>query len=733
MGALVASAAAMEFRILGPLEISDGGVLVAVPGVKERGLLAILLLHSNELVPADRLIDQLWSDEPPAKAKKSLQVRVANLRKALGPGGGALIVTQSPGYVLRVESDQLDLQRFERLVAAADGTEPGVAAATLREALALWRGSPLADLGYEEFVQGPIARLEELRLAAVEKRIEAELAMGSSADLVQELSGLVAEHPLRERLRGQLMLALYRAGRQAEALSAYRETRRVLDEELGLEPSPALQRLERAILSQDPALELDAVPEARPSAVAPTGTVTFLFTDIEDSSQLVRLLGERYGELLTAHRLVIRDVCRERNGYEVDAQGDALFFAFGRVLDAIESATTLQHALAARDWPSNVEVNVRIGVHTGTPSLSDDGYYGLDVIRGARVCNAAHGGQVLVSDVTRALIPNDQGDRFAVRDLGKHALKGLDRPEWLFQLVIEGLREDFPPPRTAAAPFDVGMPAAATNRSILVCPHDLDRHEALIAIAEPIARRSSRELILIALIGESERLTEAAELVDRRRLELLTRGLAVRAAAFVSASRAEDLVRTVAEQDVDLLLVDAPPTLLDDETLADTLARAACDVAVLVGGDRGVAPGPVLVPFGGAEHDWAAVELAARIAGTDEPLWLAGLSGERSTDGRDASRILASASLAVQRALGVAAQPLLVPPGSEGLVRAADEAGLAVVGLSDRWQKDGLGQVRRAVALEARSPVLLVRRGLRPGVLAPPESMTRFTWTIRAG
>jgi DNA-binding SARP family transcriptional activator len=722
----------MEFRILGPLEALDGGAPVAVPGIKERGVLAILLLHANELVSADRLIEQLWRDEPPASARKSLQVRVANLRKVLGHGGSQ-IVTQSPGYVLRVEPDQLDLHRFERLVAIADEAEPRLAADTLREALALWRGAPLADLGFEEFAQGPIARLEELRLVAVEKRVDAELELGLHADLSPELERLVSEHPLREGLRGRLMLALYRSGRQADALGVYRETRRVLDAELGLEPSPALQRLERAILAQDPVLEPEGVRPARPAAAAPTGTVTLLYTDIEESSTLVRSLGEQYGEVLSAHRSVIRNACHARNGYEVDAQGDALLFAFGRVPDAVDSAIAIQRSLSAHRWPTGIDVRVRIGVHTGTPSLSPEGYYGVDVVRGARVCAAGHGGQVLVSDATRALIPSDQLDRLGVRDLGDHVLKGIDRPERLFQIFVEGMREDFPPPRTTAAVVDVGGPVAPTSRSILVALRDPERVASLLAVAEPIALRSSRELILVHPVGERDELAEAAASVDVWRRDLVLRGLAARAAAFTSASVADDLVRAVAEQDVDLLLVEAPPELLDDEALAVTLARAACDVGVLVGGERVVDGEPILVPFGGAEHDWAAVELAARIAGGDRPLRLAGLSEDSSPDGRDASRLLASASLAVQRALGVSVEPVLVPPGAAALLLEADQAGLVVAGLSEHWRQRGLGSVRHALALGSRPPVLLVRRGLRPGVLAPPESLTRFTWTIRAG
>ena len=214
-----------------------------------------------------------------------------------------------------------------------------------------------------------------------------------------------------------------------------------------------------------------------------------------------------------------------------------------------------------------------------------------------------------------------------------------------------------------------------------------------------------------------------------QRAGLLERGLRARAAGFVSAEPVGDLVRLASEQDVDLILVDGSPELLHDASLAELLARAPCDVAVLVGQRK--TSGPVLVPFVGAEHDWTAVELGAWVAGAlDVPLLLAG--PRDATDGRDASRLLASASLAVQLTLGVMAEPLLVEPGPNALLAAAEDAGLVVVGLTERWRKEGLGPVRETLAAKARSPVVLVKRGLRPGGLAPPERRTRFTWSIKA-
>ena len=243
----------MEFRLLGPLEVIERGRVLALGGGQQRSLFGALLLHANEVVSIDRLIDALWGQTPPVTAPKDVPVYVSRLRKELGEGR---LFTQAPGYVLKVERSELDLRRFEQLLADARSADPSSAAQKLRRALALWRGPALADLGYEPFVQADIARLEELRWVALEQRIEADLASGRHAELVGELEALVAEHPLRERLRCLLMLALYRSARQAEALDTYRHARRDLSEQLGLEPSDELKRLEQAILRQDPALDL---------------------------------------------------------------------------------------------------------------------------------------------------------------------------------------------------------------------------------------------------------------------------------------------------------------------------------------------------------------------------------------------------------------------------------------------------------------------------------------------
>jgi len=248
----------LAFRILGPLEVASDEGPIALGGLKQRASLAILLLNANRVVSVERLADDLYAGAPPVTAVTQVQRQISSLRKALGPQSG--IETRAPGYLIRLAPEQLDLHRFERATEdAADQLTRGVprrAADVLHEALALWRGTPLADLAYESFAQTTIERLEEIRLTALELRMDADLALGRHATVLPELESLVQEHPLRERVRGQLMLALYRSGRQTEALDEYGKARAALIEGFGLEPSPTLHELERAILVHDPALEL---------------------------------------------------------------------------------------------------------------------------------------------------------------------------------------------------------------------------------------------------------------------------------------------------------------------------------------------------------------------------------------------------------------------------------------------------------------------------------------------
>jgi DNA-binding SARP family transcriptional activator len=526
----------VELRILGPLEVVERNRVLPLGGSRQRALLALLLTRANEVVSADRLIDELWPEDPPQNAVNALQYHVSQLRKTLG--GTEAIVTQPPGYVIRVGPNELDLLHFERLVDEAEQAPPEVAARLLREALGLWRGPPLADVAHESFAQTEVVRLEEIRLRALELRVEADLALGRHRELVGELETLVRENPLRERPRAALMRALYGAGRQAEALDVYRQTREMLVDELGIEPSPALQELERAILRQDPSL-----------------------------------------------------VSRE-------------------------------------------------AVAIGT----------------------------------------------------------------------------------------------ASRRAIVVVVRDASRSGDLLAIAEPLARRPSRELMLVHLVSGGDELSEANAMLAGLRHDLAARGVSARVAAYTTLEPGDDAALLAAEHDADLVLVDAPVRLVDDshidDDLATILAHAPCDVGVLTG--SGTPPsGPVVTPFGGIEHDWSAIEIAAWLAQSlQTTLRLLGTEADPAAGRRDASRLLARASLLVQQVVGIATEPVLVPPGEQGVLEAARDARLLVVGLSDRWPTEGIGHVRRAVAAGAGVPTLFTRRGVRPTGVAAYATLTRFSWTL---
>jgi predicted ATPase/DNA-binding SARP family transcriptional activator len=294
----------VSFGILGPLELRVGGTSQPVGGPKQRALLALLLLRANEVVPRDELVEELWAGEPPSTAVNALQGYIKDLRRAFGAveaeGFGAdRLVTRAPGYLLRVEPAERDLDVFERLASEArrdlrDGS-PAFAASKLRDALDLWRGPPLAEFA-GEFLHSERLRLEELWLAALEDRVDADLALGRHGERIGELAALVAEHPLRERLRGQLMVALYHAGRQADALDVYSNTRRTLVDELGIEPSVGLQHLHQAMLRQDHSLDPAlAPPQAarRVDVPAPAVPLVGRESELADIGRILRAEGVR--------------------------------------------------------------------------------------------------------------------------------------------------------------------------------------------------------------------------------------------------------------------------------------------------------------------------------------------------------------------------------------------------------------------------------------------------------
>jgi class 3 adenylate cyclase len=394
----------MEFRILGPVEalLDDGGALVL--GGRGRALLACLLLHANEVVSSERLIDALWGERPPETAQAALQVHVSQLRKALGP---ERIETRSPGYRLRVEPDELDAARFEAQVA---GGRP-------RQALALWRGPALADFQYEPWAESEIARLEELRSSTLEERIEADLAEGRHSQLVSELEGLVRTQPLRERLRGQLMLALYRCGRQADALALYQDTRRLLVEELGIEPAPQLQELHRQLLNQDPGLAppTDALELQAPAPAIPREerkVVSVLFCDLVGfTSRAEQLDPEDVSALLSRYHLRLRAELERFGGTVEKFIGDAVMALFGApVAHEDDPERAVRAALAIRDWIAEEgdALEVRVAVNTGEalvrlgayPAQGEGMAVGDVVNTASRLQQAAPPGAVVVGEAT---------------------------------------------------------------------------------------------------------------------------------------------------------------------------------------------------------------------------------------------------------------------------------------------------------------------------------------------
>jgi DNA-binding SARP family transcriptional activator len=532
----------LEFRILGPLDVVDERTgPVDLGGPRQRATLAILLLHANRVVSVDRLADDLYAGAAPVTALKQVQRQISELRKALG--SESVIGTRSPGYVIRLAPEQLDLTVFERLAAEASESYAAGAAerasVLLREALDLWRGEALADLSYEPFARAPIERLEEIRLAVLEQRVGADLALGRHAQLIPELEQLVVDHPLRERLRGQLMLALYGAGRQVEALDAYRDARQALVDECGIEPGPALRQLERRILEQDPSLDLG--PDAG-----------------------------------------------------------------------------------------------------GAPAPSRD------------------------------------------------------------------------PERTA-----------------LAVPGDDTAIARLVTLAQPLARLPGSDLIVARLVGNERELGAANESLQAVREQAEA---TVRVAAFASDDPPADLVRLATAYDAALVLLDAPPEIAATDLPQDVvtlLEQCPADVAIAYGTPVDWSQGDgIFVPFGGAEHDWAALELAAWLASAVRaPLRLVGSRADPVHGQRDASRLLANASLAVQRLAEVIAEPVLADAAADKFLQALENATLVVAGLSARWRAEGLGDFRRSL-LRARPPIVFVHRGPRPSGLAPRDARTRFSWSL---
>jgi DNA-binding SARP family transcriptional activator len=444
----------MEFRILGPVEVADRGSPVELGGPLERALLVRLLIDAGRTVSVDRLVEDLWAGDPPGSAINSIRVRVSRLRKAFAGDGINRLHTQPPGYRFApTEDDLLDVRQFEERTeqgrAALRDGNADMAAQLLREALALWRGPALAGVGEAPYARSEAIRLEEGALGTLEHRIDADLALGRHLGLVGELEALCSRHPLRERFWAQRMIALYRSGRQADALSVFQDLRTKLSNELGLDPSPDLTALEAQVLAQAPELALAPPPRIEGGGL-PSGVVTFLLTDIEGSTELWESNPAEMAHILERHDRLIEHIVATHGGHLIKSkgEGDATLSVFRRATGAAAAAVDLSRAIAAEKWRGDVALRVRVAIHTGEAHERDGDYFGPALNRAARIRALAAGDQLLLSEIVAGLVRDALPSGASLVDLGEKSLRGLSRAEHVFELV-HGDRDPFAAPREA--------------------------------------------------------------------------------------------------------------------------------------------------------------------------------------------------------------------------------------------------------------------------------------------
>ncbi|MCV7261286.1 BTAD domain-containing putative transcriptional regulator [Mycobacterium shimoidei] len=437
----------MELGVLGPLQVQRNGVPVIIPGAKPRAILTMLGLRDGSVVPAETLIELLWGDDPPRTAAKALQTHISALRRTLGDG---FVLTEGTGWILSIS--QTDASRYKlatkmaRDAAAAGDTSQAVT--RFEEALTLWRGVP--ELPDSRRGMSEKTRWTESHASLVEDRADALLATGRAAEIIGELEAAVADAPLRERRWGQLMLALYRAGRQGEALGAYKRARSLLADELGVDPGPELRRLEAAIVAQDTALETP-VAQQSPTVMR---AVTFLLTDIEGSTAAWEADADAMAVALARHDELVEQIVTSRGGRVIKTrgEGDATFSVFERPSAAAAAAIELQDAISHEPWALHEPMRIRISLHTGEAELRDGDYFGRAVNRAARLRSLAVGGQILCSGATAELVIDSLPDDVLLADLGMRQLRNLARPEHVFELRLQ-TADDAPAEQTTDAPM----------------------------------------------------------------------------------------------------------------------------------------------------------------------------------------------------------------------------------------------------------------------------------------
>jgi DNA-binding SARP family transcriptional activator len=530
-------AGALELRILGPLEALVDGQAIALGGAKPRTLLAILALEVGRVVSIDRIVEELWPGEAPDTAAHAVKVYVSQLRKAIP---SAAIETIAPGYALHLAAERVDANRFGAL--SAEGRtllhahDPERAAAVLREALDLWRGEALADFAYEPFAQPEIARLADLRLATLEDRIDADLALGRGAELIGELEALIAASPFRERLRGQLMLALYRAGRQADALSAYRDARTSLVEELGIEPGVDLRALEGAILRQDESLRPSTGQPAPPRRTR--RLVTVVSVDVEPAEEA--LDPEAEGAALERFGDVFAATVTRFGGSSARPPDGSLVATFGfPVAHEDDPIRAARAAIAAREASP---LTCRVGLETGEVVAGGGEVGGRPFKIAARLCRAAAPGEIVVGETAAPLL--GLATRLELRRDGSFSLAEMTASPTAFGRYLDGklvgrrgdlaalrgalrraTEESHPRVVTVVGPAGIGKSrlahelvsrAKGVTSLAATCPAYGDglTYLPLRALVREAAGGESRAALLAALAGELDGETVAGRLAD---------------------------------------------------------------------------------------------------------------------------------------------------------------------------------------------------------------------------
>jgi predicted ATPase/DNA-binding SARP family transcriptional activator/class 3 adenylate cyclase len=453
----------VEFSVLGPLSVRTDSTEVVIRGTKPRALLCLLLIRANQVVAADRLIEDLWEGNPPESAAGTLQSHISTLRRFLGHDR---LQTRGGGYVLEVAAGELDAARFEAELSDAGqllgGGDAAGAVGRLTQALDRWRGNAFGEFASASSAIAEASRLEEERLVAVETLLEARLALGQNTVVAVEAEAAIRQHPLRERLWAHLIVALYRQGRQADALRAYTRLRATLLDELGIDPSPELRNLEQAVLAQHPSLGLLHSPAGatqRPAVAAlPTGLVTFLLTDVVGSTRLWDTAPRPMAAALETHDTLIRQVVEAHGGVLLKArgEGDSTFSVFRRATHAAAAALQLQAALEAADWPQECVLSVRMALHTGEAQERDGDYYGPTVNRASRLRAVAEASQILVSRATADVIIDHLPPEARLVELGSQPLRDLERPETIY--LLAGATDSMLADQPTTSPIRIPLP-----------------------------------------------------------------------------------------------------------------------------------------------------------------------------------------------------------------------------------------------------------------------------------